>query len=694
MQRPDDKTVLGNFDEVTVDFHGVESRLFRQGDNFMITTTGNNGKPGTFTIEYTFGHYPVQQYLVDIGNGHLQALNIAWDSRKVDQGGQRWYHLQNEEEIDPDHPFFWTRHFQNANSRCIECHSTDFRKNYDPESRGYTTAWKETGVGCESCHGPAARHIELARTGGLNDHTSGFNKPVKPGLTWAFRGDDDIASPSGTLNNDYIDTCGGCHSRRGAFGDVTPQSAYHDHYRLALLEPGLYFSDGQIDDEVFVLGSFLQSKMKQRGVTCANCHDPHSGKTLAEGNALCAQCHQPAVFDSSDHHRHPPASAGAQCVNCHMPERLYMGVDWRRDHGFSIPDPEHASSLGAPNACTNCHQDKSDEWAKDIVSTRGGKRKADPWARINRGLEQRDALVFKNYAQTAPMIDLASIRQASLTSKLAAFPSQLAFETASRQLSNADPLERRAAVSALAAAPLKIRWPLLQPLIEDPVKAVRMEVAATLAEALPQLSTGDAKHLQRLLDEYRDYLEYIADTPGGQLSLGNLEARLGYPELAEQAYLQALEIEPHFVPALINLGDLYRSIGRDGESKDLLLHALEVAPDSALTNHAWGLFLVRSGRQSEAMDYLKAAIELEGTNPRHLYVYAVALDSLGQTNAAIQLIDANRERWPNNIDLSFLQVSYMDKTGDNESIHRYLSLLATVAAGNPQVRTWMSKYGK
>jgi len=376
-----------------------------------------------------------------------------------------------------------------------------------------------------------------------------------------------------------------------------------------------------------------------------------------------------------------------------MPERLYMGVDWRRDHGFSIPDPALASSVGAPNACTNCHQDKSDAWAKDIVSSWGGERQTVPWARINQGLEQQDALIFKNYAQAPPIIDLPSIRRASLTSKLAAFPSQLAFDTASRQLTSADPLERRAAVGALSAAPLQVRWPLLQPLIEDPVKAVRLELAPALAEALPQVSEKDAERLQRLLDEYRGYLEYIADTPGGQLSLGNLEIRLGYPILAERAYRRALEIEPHFVPALINLADLYRSIGSDGEAKELLLQALEVAPDSALTNHAWGLFLVRSGRQSEAMGYLKAAIELEGANPRHVYVYAVALDSLGQTSAAIQAIDANRERWPNNIDLSFLQVSYMDKTGNNEGIHRYLSLLATIAAGNPQVRNWMSKYG-
>jgi predicted CXXCH cytochrome family protein len=692
MQHPDEKTVLGDFNDVRLEFHGIESRLFRQGEKFMIATTGSNGKPGTFSIEYTFGHFPLQQYLVDIGNGHLQALNIAWDSRPAEQGGQRWFHLQKDEEIDPEHLFFWTRHFQNANSRCIQCHSTDFRKNYDLESRRYATNWSETGVGCEACHGPAGRHLELANADALKEDRTGFSKNAKAGLTWAFNGNDKTASSSGNLNKDYIDSCGGCHSRRGVFSDLTTQATYHDQYRLALLEQGLYFADGQIDDEVFVLGSFLQSKMHNRGVTCANCHDPHSGKTITDGNALCAQCHKSAVFDNSDHHYHPAGSTGAECVNCHMPERLYMGVDRRRDHSFSIPDPKTTSNVDAPNACTHCHQDKNDEWAEGVVSNWGVTQQSNPWTDINQGLEKQDALVFKNYTRASPVIELPAIRRASLISKLAGFPSQLAFETASNQLSNESPMIRRAAINALAAAPLQTRWSLLQPLIEDPIKSVRLELAPTLAQALPQLSTVDTKRLQTLLDEYRDYLAYIADTPGGQLSLGNLETRLGNPIKAEHAYRQALAIEPHFVPALINLADLYRSIGKDTKSKDLLLHALEVAPDSALTNHAWGLFLVRSGKHSDAIAYLKAAVELEDATPRHLYVYAVALDSMGKTKDAIKLIDANRKRWPNNIDLSFLQVSYMDKTGNSEGIHPYLALLAEVASGNSQVRTWMSKY--
>jgi tetratricopeptide (TPR) repeat protein len=241
--------------------------------------------------------------------------------------------------------------------------------------------------------------------------------------------------------------------------------------------------------------------------------------------------------------------------------------------------------------------------------------------------------------------------------------------------------------------PIQVRWQLLNPLIEDAVKVIRLEVASGLADALLQVTGKDAERLGKLIDEYRESLNYNSDSPAGQLSIGNLEIRLGYSILAENAYLRALDIEPHFVPALINLSDLYRSSGRDPESRELLLNALQVAPDSATTNHAYGLFLVRSGQQKQALEYFATAIRQEDANPRHTYVYAVALDSRGQTDQAMKVIEQASDRWPNNLDLTFLLVSYMDKTGNTDGIHSYLSLLFTVAANAPQVRTWINKYG-
>jgi tetratricopeptide (TPR) repeat protein len=693
MQPANKDNVLGDFNDVTVSFHEIDTRLFESEGTYQVATVGKNGDPGVYTVKYTFGHYPLQQYLIDVGKGHLQALNVAWDSRPAAQGGQRWYHLQTDEDIDPEHPFFWRRHFQNANSRCIECHSTNMRKNFNPADMSYATSWSEVGVGCESCHGPAAEHLNLASNKQLSKTHTGFDRKRTAPLAWAFRGNDDIASPSGSIDNTVMDTCGGCHSRRSSLGDSSPQADYHDQYRLALLDQGLYFEDGQIDDEVFVMGSFLQSKMHRNGVTCSNCHNVHSGKLIAEGNAVCAQCHKPDRFDTTNHHRHPPGSTGAQCVNCHMPERLYMSVDLRRDHSFTIPDPQLSTVVNAPNACTTCHQGKTDTWAAKTMSDWNTSGRQDIWTVINQGLDRQDTLMFRNYVSNPPNLDLTPIRQATLLSKLAGFPSRLAVEAASKQLTNPDPLIRRAAVSALRPMQPELRWQLLSPLIEDPVRVIRLEVASALTDLLVQLEGKEADRLGKLIEEYRETLNYNADSPSGQLSIGNLEASLGFSILAENAYLRSLEIEAYYVPTLINLADLYRSTGRDHEARKLLQLALEVAPDSANTNYAYGLLMVRESKQSEALEYFATAIKQEDTTPRHIYVYAVALDSLGQTEAAIKAIDAASKSWPNNLDLSFLQVSYMDKSGQTAGIQRYLRLLHSVASNSPQVKAWIAKYG-
>src|SRR5205085_1872385 len=123
--------------------------------------------------------------------------------------------------------------------------------------------------------------------------------------------------------------------------------------------------------------SFLQSKMSQRGVTCADCHDSHTLALRADGNALCATCHRPSVFDTPAHHHHSVGSSGSKCVECHMPARTYMGVDARRDHAIRVPRPDVAASIGAPDACTTCHAGKTADWAAQAMNGFYG----DAWRR-------------------------------------------------------------------------------------------------------------------------------------------------------------------------------------------------------------------------------------------------------------------------------------------------------------------------
>ncbi|MDX1345904.1 MAG: multiheme c-type cytochrome, partial [Sedimenticolaceae bacterium] len=376
MQVATEKTVLGNFDNASMEHYGITSKFFRNGDRFMVRTEGPDGKLQDYEVTYTFGVYPLQQYLVPFPDGRLQALPLAWDSRSKEEGGQRWFHLYPNERIGPGDELHWTGPQQNWNYMCAECHSTDLKKNYDQASDTFDTTWSEINVSCEACHGPGSQHVAWARKEQGSDkysETMGlvaeFNERKDAAWTMDPKTGNALRNKPRTTDSE-IEVCAQCHSRRSSISqDYVPGKPFMDHYVPSLLVDGLYHADGQIDDEVYVYGSFLQSKMYAAGVTCSDCHEPHSLALRSPGNGVCAQCHLPAKYDSKSHHFHEPGSEGASCAECHMPPKNYMVVDPRHDHSMRIPRPDLSVKLGTPNACNNCHADRDAGWAAQQVKT-------------------------------------------------------------------------------------------------------------------------------------------------------------------------------------------------------------------------------------------------------------------------------------------------------------------------------------
>lgn len=697
MQSANTSTVLGDFSNKTIKFHGYASRFFMDKEQYFVETINDSGSKQVFPVRYTFGYRPLQQYLVDIGRGKLQAFDIAWDARSKEEGGQRWFHLQPDEKITTEHPFFWTRHFQNWNSRCAECHSTNLQKYYSAKTSSYNTQWSEINVSCEACHGPGSKHVEFAQAKKLSKTITGFSYQAQQPLSWKFKQGDEIASPQGKKNPDHINMCGSCHSLRTQLMENTSGQDFHDSSRLQLLNKGSYFDDGQIREEVFVMGSFLQSKMHAKGVTCNNCHNPHSGKVLIKGNGLCGQCHDPKVYDASKHHHHAASSTGAACVNCHMPNRTYMQVDERRDHSFTIPRPDLSLTLDVPNACTQCHKNekgKDNAWANKQLLKWGIKSNDDHWSVLNHRARLGDLLVTRPLTTAVEQNVLPALIRASLLDQLAAMPSRVSVETAQKSLHDSSPLVRRAAVNALERLPAKTRWQLLSPHLKDKSRSVRFEIAETVADILNQLPPDQQAGLASLIKEYRQSLDVSADAPSTQVAIANLEMQLGHVDAAEQAYLQALRIEPGYVQALINLADFYRETGRESESEPLLKKALRVAPDSGATHHSYGLFLIRQQQYGEAMPYLKAALKQTNAQPRYAYVYAIALDNKNRTKNAIKVLAKANKRWPNQYDLLMTLVLYTEKAGDKNSIYKYLSVLTAIAPNAPYVKQLVKKYSR
>ncbi|HSO47160.1 MAG TPA: multiheme c-type cytochrome, partial [Rhizobiaceae bacterium] len=375
LREPTPANVLGDFNDAGFSHKGVNSRFTTQGGDYFVETDGPDGKLQRYKVRYTVGVVPLQQYLVETGDGRLQALDIAWDAV-----ANRWYHLYPETDVGAGNGLHWTGSYKNWQARCAECHQTGFDKAFDFRTRAYSSRWSELTVSCESCHGPSAAHVEAARKG----EPASALPPV--------------AAMGPGRQETELAVCGPCHARREAFSQVSspPGAPMGDHYNLSLLSPPLYFLDGQQREEVFIHGSFLQSKMMARGVTCSNCHEPHSGELVAQGDAVCTQCHnetgrtdfptlKPKNYETAAHHRHAEGSEAAQCVSCHMPQTSYMMIDGRRDHFFRRPDPAQSKAAGSPDACTGCHTDQTQDWAAERI--------AEWFPQFDRTWQDRTALI-------------------------------------------------------------------------------------------------------------------------------------------------------------------------------------------------------------------------------------------------------------------------------------------------------------
>ncbi|WP_287649103.1 tetratricopeptide repeat protein [Accumulibacter sp.] len=660
MQATSPDTVLGDFADARFRQHGVESRFYRRGDRFFVRTDGPDGKLADYEISYTFGVYPLQQYLIAFPGGRYQALSIAWDSRPKAQGGQRWFHLQPDRRVDHKDPLHWSGNYQNWALQCAECHSTGLRKGYDKTSNTYHTTYSEISVACEACHGQGSRHVEWANRVrppypaqgdiGLSRLGSNWNEAWKfpaDGARVAMRGNP--ADPAG------MNVCAPCHARRSTLSEERkPGAVLEDSHRLAMLTAPNYHADGQQREEVYVWASFLQSKMWQSGVTCMDCHDPHSLQTRAAGNALCNRCHNDTVYDVPGHHRHLSGSKGAQCINCHMPTQNYMVIHARQDHSLRVPRPDLSLSLGTPNACNQCHRDRKPEWAASAMDRWYGTswRDRSSYGPILHAGATRGVLALPDLLDLARNTVAPGIIRATAATLAQSHATPATLQTARQLLTDPDPLVRIAALGLLAPAPPQIRIQTAAPLLSDPLRGVRIEAARILAD-IPADRLGAERQAAQAaaMQEYQVALDLEADWPSGRLNLGILRLRQGRSDEAVAAFEQAIVLDPLFGPAYVNLADALRQLGRDAEGEGVLRRGLAHMPRNADLHHALGLMFVRQGDQRAALRELSEAARLAPDNPRFLYVEAIALHSAGRRGEALALLHRANQRHPGNIEI-------------------------------------------
>lgn len=652
MQEADENSVLGDFENAEFTYFGTVSRFYKRGGRFFVRTDGPEGTLQNYPIAYTFGVSPLQQYLIEFPGGRLQVLGIAWDAREKSKGGQRWFHLHPEENIEHGDELHWTGINQNWNFMCADCHSTNLQKNYDLVSDSYATTWSDIDVGCEACHGPGSRHLNWAQKPTSDIPSKGFavTYDEREKSAWAMDRDTGIARLESTGKAQReIETCAACHSRRStSFPNARPGDSLLDHYNLALLGEPLYHADGQIKDEVFVYGSFLQSKMHAAGVTCSDCHDPHSLQLRARGNDVCAQCHLPARFDSEEHHFHAANSEGAQCVNCHLPARTYMQVDIRRDHSFRVPRPDLAAMLGTPDVCTGCHTNKSRAWAASRLERKFGKPDNRHFGEAiyagRNGLPDAEAKLVRLLADESQPI----IARATAIRLLPRYLSRPSAQLLQAIAQGDNKLLNLGLAQSLEAVPPSVRPVFAIPLLYDKSRVVAALAANSLADApIDSYPHNIQQQFDKVLNDYLNSERFNADRPESLANLAALHQQRGEISKAEGLFKLALARAPYYTPAYVNLADLYRATEREQAAEALLRDGIQNVSTLAPIHHSLGLSLVRQRRNDEAIQYLRMAAENLDTSSRYVYVYAIALNSSGHRDSALAVLEQGLERFPN-----------------------------------------------
>jgi Tfp pilus assembly protein PilF len=504
------------------------------------------------------------------------------------------------------------------------------------------------------------------------------------GVTWSLDPTSGNAARSRARASEReIEGCAQCHARRGQIAEgYQAGKPFLDYYRPALLTSPLYHADGQQRDEVYNWGSFLQSKMYASGVTCSDCHDPHSGKLRAEGNAVCAACHLPSKYDSSAHHHHKPAGAGAACVACHMPTTTYMVVDPRHDHSLRAPRPDLTVSLGTPNACNGCHTNRDARWAAAQVKTwyghdpQGYQRFATAFSAVNAHAVDAPAQLREIAADASH----PAIARATALAQLNGTLSQATLDTIAGGVRDRNPLLRLAALQSLSGAPPSERVRLAAPLLADPLKAVRIEAVSLLAPVpADQLNAAQRAAFERASTEYVASQRYNADRVEARVNLGTFYANRGESAKAEEEIKAAIGLNPYFIPAYVNLADVYRARGRDADSERILRDGLKATPKSAMLHHALGLALVRLKRTDAALGELERATALEPGSARFAYVYAVALHSTGKRDRAMAKLKQALAAHPNDRDILEALASFHQARGESAAAKKYAERLRALS---------------
>jgi predicted CXXCH cytochrome family protein len=431
------------------------------------------------------------------------------------------------------------------------------------------------------------------------------------------------------------------------------------------------------------------------GVTCLDCHDPHSGRTRlpVADNALCLQCHgNPArpdaiPVDPLAHSHHPAASVGNQCVSCHMPTTTYMQRDPRHDHGFLKPDPLLTKELGIPNACGRCHADQGVDWAIAATERWYGARmesRQRARARVVAAAQTGNPAAATALVAAIGMEDIPAWRAtlfALARPFAAANPALVAAGQAALQDPN--PLVRSAAVQLLGESPAA--RPGLAAQLKDSSRLVRLDAAWALSEQLPAGSPART--------ELDDYLAASADQPAGQLRIAqDLFNRGRIPE-AEAAARKAAAWDPESGSIFGTLGTILNASGRDAEAAAAFWRAAQKSPTDANAAFSAGLAFAAAGQLSDAELTLREAVRRDPRYDRAWYNLALLLAQTGRAAEAVTALQTAEKIAPGVADYPYARATILLQRGDRAAAQAAARRAIEIDPGHAPAREFLQQLG-
>lgn len=652
MQEVTERTVLGDFDSISASIDGVNYFFFKREANFFVKIKEINGSENEYKITQVFGLTPLQQYLIDFPDGKKQVLRVSWDTLE-----KKWFHQYAGDRISQTDWMHWTNGAQNWNTMCAECHSTNLKKDYFVEKDSFHTTYSSINVNCESCHGPGEKHVQWA-----NSDKSDKNM-------WVIMGND---------QKTQLNMCAPCHARRVKLTkNFVPGKQFEDQYMVQNISSDYYHEDGQILDEDYVYGSFLQSKMHANGIKCGDCHNVHSLELKFTGNTLCLQCHVPDTFNSPKHHFHQENTEASQCINCHMTGRYYMGNDFRHDHSFRIPRPDQSVAFGTPNACSECHSDKSEKWAADwVVKWYGKERKphfSDYLLLSNQetlNTEDRQKLdIFIND------LNYPAIARSTVINNLT-YTSAEQFKHLITALADSAAIVRYNALIQFRNVNAEDRISIARKHLSDSIRLVRIGSAQLLLGFDGTgFSEAEKNELYKAREEMEEMLFANADFSTGRLQLGDYFMQNNDIRSAIGHYESALKKDSLLFPVYTNLATAYSMNNQADKALETLNIWIDKDPDAGRPYYLRALLNFELGNNEIAVEDLKMAIELDPQDSRSLYNLATYYyQQQDFQNAEIQGKKA-LEMEPDNRDIRYLYALILRGLGRVEEANKLMKEL-------------------